>query len=385
MPLVSRPAVLALASFLVSVLIACGQQAAPPAESTRAPRVESGPPRAYRLGFSALPATLTDAGYEAAFDLAADYGEVLLIQRPPSWSDFLPGASVSATLRDATAAEREAARSRKLQLFVALDPFDPAARERLANLPGGHEGKDLGDSALRHAFVAEAKYIAVNYRPAYLALGMEVNATYERNPAQYARFVEAYREAYDAVKASSPETKVFVTFQYEQLLGVIPWEPAHAPRWELLEAYDRRLDAFAITTYPSFAYPVARRIPPEYYRQVQQRTTLPVLFAATGYSSGPSREGVNSSTPPEQRRYVQRLFADADQLRSPLVVWLIGRDPTYLTAPPYDLFASIGLRDAEDRPKEAWQAWTESVSRPYDPANAVAVTPTPEATGTPQP
>jgi hypothetical protein len=369
------------------LLAACQEQTPGDApEGSLPPRETAGPARSYYLGFSSLPSVLTDTGYQATFDLASQWGEVLMIQRPPSWTDFLPGSSLSETQRERTTTEREAARVRGLKLFMALDPFDPAAREQLANLPEGYQGRDLGDSELKAAFISEARYIAVNYQPAFLALGMEVNSTYERDPEQYSRFVDAYKAAYDAVKSASPKTQVFVTFQYEQLVGVVPWEPPHPPRWELLDAYAERLDLFGLTTYPSFAYSVARRVPAEYYRQIREHTGLPIAFASVGFASTPSRDGVNSSTPAEQRRFLERLFQDADELKSPLVVWFVARDPSYLTAPPYDLLGSIGLREVNDLPKEAWPAWEAAARRPYDPANATSAPPPTEApeTATPQ-
>lgn len=362
-----RPRAVTLALALVVALVAgCQQQERTPAQFTPLALEQSGPPRAYRLGFSALPAELSDDAYLAAFDLAANYGEVLLIQRPPSWADFLPGALLSSGLRDATLSERAAIEERDLLLLFALDVFDPTDRGRLAALPAGYEGRDLTDRALRLAFVAEAKYVALNYRPTYLVLGSEVNAAFERSPAAYRAFVEAYEEAYDAVKQASPSTLVFPSFQYEQLLGRIPWEPAHVPRWELLEDFDGRLDMFAITTYPSFVFSVARKLPGPYYAQIREHTTREVAFVSVGYASAPGREGLNSSTPAEQRRFLERLLRDADALGATLVVWFAARDPAYAAEPPLDLLASIGLRDSEGEPKEAWPAWEEAVRRPYD-------------------
>ena len=317
------------------------------------------------------PPALTDAAYLEAWDLAANFGEVLLLQRPPSWADFLPGVVLSQRLRDATLTERAALRERGLLLLLALDPFDPADRGRLATLPPGLEGQDLSNPQLRQAFVAEAKYIALNYRPAYLALGTEVNAAFERDPAGYQAFVEAYREAYDEVKRASPETMVFVSFQYEQLLGLIPWEPPHVPRWELLDDFAGKLDLFAITTYPSFAFSVARKVPPLYYSQLREHTDGPVAFVSAGFASTAGREGLNSSTPAEQRRFLQRLFRDADELGASLVIWFAARDPAFATEPPFDLLGSSGLRSAKDEPKEAWPAWEQAVNRPYDPQAAL--------------
>ena len=364
--LTSRHTVAAALALVAGLLLAaCGAARTAPT-ATPTPRETSGAPRPFRLGFSSLPPALTNAGSRAAFDLAGQQGDVLLIQRAPSWGEFLYGALPSARLRATTTSEREAARSRGLQLFMALDPFEASDRGRLAALPPGNANRDLADPALRSAFVAEATYIAVNYQPAFLALGLEVNATYERNPQQYARFVEVYREAYRAVKAAAPETQVFVTFQYEQLLGVIPWEPPHPPRWQLLGDYAGFADLLGITTYPSFAYPVARKVPPDYYHQAVDHTSLQLGFAGVGYASAEGRDGVNSATPPEQRRFLERLLLEADELASPLVIWFVGRDAEYLTTPPYDLLASIGLRTAQDQPKEAWAVWEAAARRPYD-------------------
>jgi hypothetical protein len=323
---------------------------------------------------------MSDEGYQAAFDLAARYGDVLLIQRAPAWADFMDGATPSARTRAQTIGERDNAAALGLRLFMALDPFDPADRGRLASPPEGREERDLSDSQLRSAFVAEAKYIAVNYRPAYLALGTEVNATYERNPTQYSRFLDTYREAYTAAKEASPETLIFPTFEYEQLIGVIPWEAPHPPRWELLKDFAGKSDLFGVTTYPSFAFSVARKVPPDYYRQAREHTRLPIAFASVGYASEPGRDGVNSGTASEQRRFLQRLLAEADELASPLVIWFAGRDPTYLVSPPFDLFASIGLRDKDDVGKEAWPLWEEAAKRPWDhgtPPRQATETPTP--------
>ena len=370
-----RRGLIAVALFALATLAlaaGCREQQTSSAGFTPLPRVEAGEPRAYRRGFSALPSELTDEAYLAAFDFAANFGEVLLIQRPPSWADFLPGALLSDQLREITITERTAIAERGLMLMLALDPFDPTDRGRLAALPPGFVGEDLDNPDLRRAFVAEARYLALNYRPAYLVLGMEVNAAFERNPRGYEAFVEAYREAYREVKQASPQTLVFVSFQYEQLLGLIPWEPPHVARWELIDDFDGVLDYFAITTYPSFVYEVARKVPPTYYSQIFEHTELDLAIVSAGYASAPGREGLNSSTAPEQRRFLQRLFRDADELGAALVIWFTALDPAYATAPPLDLLASVGLRTSDDEPKEAWPTWAETLARPYDRGAATA-------------
>lgn len=355
----------------VAVLVSCRvEQTAPDAPASATAQVSSGAPRGYLLGFSSVPAELTETAYLETFDLAADHGEALLLQRPPAWGEFLPGASISEELRTQTLAEKRAADIRGLQLVYVLDPFDPESRSELQGLPASHAGRTLGDGDLRQALLADALFVARNVRPAYLVIGQEVNVVFENNPEAYTEFVSIYSETYDAVKTAVPETRVLTSFQYEELLGVIPWLPSHAPRWELLDDFDGRLDQFGITTYPSFAFAVARKVEPSYYEQIREQTNLPVAFISVGYASGVGREGINASTPAEQRRYLQRLFDDADRLGASLLIWFISRDLAYATAPPEDLVATLGLQASDGAPKEAWPAWLEAERRPYDPLEA---------------
>lgn len=371
---------------LIVVLVLAGLAVACRAEGTTTAfqprdRAPVGDPRPFMLGFSDIPGELTDEAYARQFDFVADYGEAILLQRPPSWRDFLPGARVSSELRDEVLAAREAARARDLTLVVALDPFDAANRSRLAGLPIAYEGRSLADPDLRSAFVDEAVFLARNMRPEYLVLGTEVNATYERNPDAYFAFVEAYQEAYDRVKEASPQTQVFVTYQFEELMGVIPELPPHAPRWELLEDLGSRLDLVGITSYPTFAYPTARKVPPRYYLDIAVHTDRPVAFVGVGFSSGAGRGGVNASTEPEQRRYLQRLLDDAFQLQSPLVIWFAGRDLSFAATPPYDVLTHIGLLNADGTRKEAWPLWELASHRPVDVAAAADLLAQREALG----
>lgn len=353
------------------LLVACRiEQSAPESPSAVSTEAPSGLARGYMLGFSSIPAELTERAYLDTYDLAATHGEALLLQRPPAWADFLPGATISEALRSQTLAEKRAGETRGLDLVYVLDPFDPATRSGLQGVPASHAGGTLADGDLRQALLADALFIARNVRPAYLVIGHEVNVVFERDPAAYTEFVSIYSETYDAVKEAVPDTEVLTSFQYEELLGVIPWLPPHAPRWELLQDFDGRLDQFGITTYPSFAFAVARKVQPFYYAQISERTNLPVAFVSAGYASGVGREGINASTPAEQRRFLQRLFSDADDLGASLLVWLLSRDLSYATEPPEDLVATLGLQAVDGTPKEAWPAWLDAVRRPYDPVEA---------------
>jgi hypothetical protein len=325
-------------------------------------------PRSFMMGISTLPRELNAKSYQEAFQLAGDNGDMVLIQRIPPWSEFLPGADVSAGTANTTAAERQAASDKHLKTFFAIDPTDGATgRDRLAGLPAGLTGARFDDARVRQAFVSYARYVALNYKPAYLALGVEMNLYYNKNKDDLSNFQSLYAEAYDRVKEISPDTQVTVTFQYEDLQGILPTEDKHVTDWQLLKAFEPRLDVTAISTYPSFAFTSAAAIPSNYYSQLSAFTDHPIVIAEMGYASAAGPQGLNSGTERDQDAFLKRALADAESLRMPLVVWFAGWDPSYAKDTPLSVFQHIGLRNGDNSVKPAWQTWSEAARRPYAP------------------
>src|SRR5581483_3762293 len=215
-----------------AIVIACGGGSDTPS----AP--DGSGSRTYMMGFSTTPRALNSAAYADTFKLASQNGDMVLIQRTPKWSDFAPGATVSDETAQTTAAEKKSIQDRKLKLFFAIDPTDSATgRDRIADLPSSLAGRNFGDQAVRSAFQSYAEYVALNYRPAYLALGVDMNEYYDKNKDDFANFKTLYSQTYDAVKKISPQTQVTVTFQWEDLTAVLPTPDQHYPEWQLLRAF----------------------------------------------------------------------------------------------------------------------------------------------------
>ncbi len=357
-----------IAAAIVAVVALAVAGAACGGSASKGQRTTSGPPRTFMMGFSTVPRELNANAYAATFDLAAKDGEMVLIQRTPPWSDFLPGASVSADTADTTASEKKALADKKLKLFFAIDPTDGATgRDRLADLPPQLAGKGFGDPDVRAAFLSYAKYVALNYKPAYLALGVEMNLYYEKNRADFENFRTLYSQAYDEVKKISPATQVTVTFQYEDLQGLLPTSDKHFPDWQLLHAFDPKLDLVTISTYPSFAFPSASAIPANYYSQLAAFTDRPIAIAEMGYSSAASAQGLNDGTEADQAAYLKRVLIDAGKLKMPFVIWFAGWDPSFAKGSAYSVFQHIGLLRADNSKKPAWQEWATAARRPYQP------------------
>lgn len=328
----------------------------------------AGPPRTVRLGFSTLPPDRTTASYTEAFATAAQYGDIVLIQRTPPWEDFLPGGEVSSATEQETRFERALLNQYSgLQRFFAIDPTDSALqRGRVANLPAGIDPQaGFTDPRLRQAFIAYVKYVISNYEPDYLALGPEINMLAERNPKQFEAFTSLYREAYVVAKAASPKTLVFPTFQLEDLLGT--FGTAHPARWEVLDPFRGQMDLLAISTYPYLReLRSASDLPPDYYSQLKDHWAGDVMVAETGYPSAPVDGAANVGTEDDQRDFLARILVDAEAQGFVAVIWVAARDPVALSQGGASVLRDVGLRKADGSNKAAWALWEEWTRRPLE-------------------
>ncbi len=361
-------AIVAVLAVLTMAFVACGEEhSKDPGPTITRPSPE-GDARTLRLGFSTLPAELTDTAYVDAFATAAQYGDVVLIQRTPPWEDFLPGATISNQTTETTRGEVALLDQYKgLQRFYAIDPTDGAVqRSRIANLPAGidpQQGFNAPD--LREAFIAYTAYVVKNYQPDYLAIGVEINMLYERSQSQYEAFVSLYRDAYAQAKAASPHTKVFPTFQLEDLLGT--FGTIHPPHWEVLDDFRGMMDALAISTYPYLGdLRVANDLQADYYSQLRQHFDGEILVSEAGYPSAPVEGASVVGTEEDQEAFLQRLLGDAQANNFGLVVWFAALDPSFASSGIASVFRDIGLRKSDGSNKLAWADWEAWARRPLN-------------------
>lgn len=360
------PATLIVAALLAVACDRAGESTdpAPGPEVTRLDR--QGPERALRLGLGAQPAEETREVYVDAFVTAARHAELVGIARVPPWEEFFPGAEVSEETHALMRLERDLARQYGLSLLFAIDPTDGAVqRTRVAGLP---EDARLDEGFLRQdvqeALVAYAIYVVTNYDPEYLAVGVEINMLRARAPGQFEGFLEAYRRVYDAVKTIRPRTKVFPTFQLEDLLGQLTQE--HPPQWEAVEAFGDRIDALAISTYPylSSSVRLVREIPEDYYSQLRDHFPGEILISEAGYASATIEGHSWVGSEREQELFLLRLLEDAEANRFSAVVWVAERDPTQSRQGGAAVLNDVGLRFSDGSDKLAWAVWKEWALRP---------------------
>ncbi|HEX5939401.1 MAG TPA: hypothetical protein VFZ12_03495 [Dehalococcoidia bacterium] len=383
--LVVVPAWALLLLSLAALLVGCGDDDGATetdeadAQSTQVSFAGS---RGFAMGFGHVQSERSIAGYEEPFRLAGEHGELILLQRGPAWSSFLPGALPEDSLTETTRTDLRLAEQHQVEFYLAVDPTDPTDRGRLFSPPSELAGLDFRDQVVQDAYLGYVEYLAEQYEPRYLALAVEVNLMARQNRPNYDAFLGVYESAYAAVKRVSPSTGVFVTLQFEALNGLPPSGETGMVGWQILDDF-RSLDLVGISTYPGFSFGSIEEIPANYYDEVLNHTDLPIAIAEMGLNS--QQQTPISSTEEDQREFLARLLADMDRLGFVFGIWYAPADPSYELPAPFNSLAFIGLLRSDGSEKPAWAEWVTVSGLDYDAPESAVAGQAPGPDGTPEP
>jgi len=209
---------------------------------------------------------------------------------------------------------------------------------------------DWSSAKDREAYKKLALDICKIYGAEYLALAIENNFHYKYRPQDYDIWVEAYKEIYDQIKQEYPNTKVFVTFQYEMTkgLGRRYWGD-YPSQWEIIEKFGDKLDLVVFTSYPEIEYDSIDQMPEDYYSEIAQHTEKKVAFTELGWQNGDGR-------------FIAKFLDMTKDLDLDFVMWIFMHDTKLIENNP---FPGVGLREYDGTPKGAWYAWKELKQIPY--------------------
>jgi len=219
---------------------------------------------------------------------------------------------------------------------------------------------DFADPTERDAFLDELLAFVAEFRPPYLGVGNEVNRVWEDDPEAFDAWVAVLPEIVAAIHQVSPGTQIFVTFQYEFLIGRDDITGANRVEdWTPFEAVAPHLDLVAFTSYPYFGAQDPADLPDDYYAAIAERTDGPVGFTELGWPSeaieplvGTPVEGLGG-TPEEQAAFVERLDSLLEPLALAFAMWVWAYD-----TPAVDpTFASLGFSSPAGEPKPAFEGW----------------------------
>ena len=363
-----------LAVSLLLVFVACTDEGS--GDSTTSPPASSSPstvatttadsPAGTSYGFFPFPNGDTFEAVVAHFSDLSEHADVLLMQPNIAWEEFV-GDSDQSESRENLRNMALLADQHGLNTIYIVDPLNGLNRQEFLDLPADWDAS-FANPDVREAMTNLSLWILGEFEPRYLGLSSEINTYLEAHPDEIPHYLSLYGEIYDAIKAESPETQVFVTFQWEQVNGVFLGSGQLEPAWEQIELFEPNLDLWAISSYPFAAFDTAADIPDDYYSPLLARTDKQLAVAEGGFISRPT--GPFAGTPQDQ---VDQLASVHDQIGSRLDFWinliLDDFDPAAIADPMREqgrsesdittlgLFASIGLREYDGTPKPAMAIW----------------------------
>ena len=354
---------------LVTVTLACGKNLPATAYPTPKESVFDSDRTAY--GFFPSPSEFTDKSLLATLQGIGEHGDVILIQDALPWAGFLDSAG-----GDSQSIQRQRnltilAGQNGLETIFVIDPLNGLNRSQLAPLPPQLANGNFGTPGVRTAFKNYALRMVREFHPRYLGLASEINTYADAHPDDFQNFVSLYHETYAAIKAESPDTQVFVTFQWDDLNNAIPFDltggERYQTKWEQIEVFEPNLDVWAISSYPFVAFDSAADIPPDYYTPLLTRTGKPLAVAEGGVNS--RAIGQFHGTPQDQVDYLNAIHA---QLGNRLSFWIylilndidgeayrdfLAKNGMQANADTILWFAAVGLRELDGTPKPAMQVW----------------------------
>jgi len=174
----------------------------------------------------------------------------------------------------------------------------------------------FGDVQVRQRYLNDVTAVAAA-QPDYIVMQTEANLMYRFNRPEFENFRSLYAEAYAAVKAVSPNTKVGISYLYSQWF--LDWVINDIDVPALLTPYD----FVAFTTYPEWLvsdghYPNIAAIPPDFHGYA--RIAYPdasIVFSEVGWSSK------GRGTPELQVEFVQNLPRLLSTVGPELVTWAL--------------------------------------------------------------
>ncbi len=236
---------------------------------------------------------------------------------------------------------------------IGLSPTSLEAPRKELDLPAELRRSERGrisfsNSRIRQRFVGDSIALA-RLKPAYLCLATEINFLAIHRLEEFLHFVTLYKQAYTAVKRVSPESRVFVSFQWEWMRIVDSKEPLKiAEHTKVIDIFRPELDLVGLTTYPSPFHQSPQELVPDYYSWVKKHTRESdrIAWMEVGWPSG------GSGSPAEQSEYIRRIPMLMSELNIELLAWSLLHD-VGLRAFNADL-STTGLRSNDGNKKPSF-------------------------------
>jgi len=323
-----------------------------------------GEPRTYTMGWSPIAPRAEVPLVLAVMDSMAKVSDLAILQQPVPWPELLAGAPMDSLVEDRAAVAAHL-RALGMDIVFLVDPLDGLDRRK--EDPGlVAAGRSILEPSIRAIHDEWVLRIAERIRPPWFGLASEVNTLAARgDPALFAAVRDMINDLAPQVRARSPSSRVFVSFQADEANGRLGPEPLD--NFALIDDFD--IDALGLSSYPVFAFDAPDQIPDDYFQVFADATDLPLLLVEGGWSS----EDVpwSHGTPEQQVAFFRRFQDLLDGVGAKAWVMLtftdldvsaLGLDPD--RAAGLSSFAHMGILDTQLRRKPAYAEWQRIFDRP---------------------
>jgi hypothetical protein len=350
-----------LASF--SIVAACNRDPGSPA-------AERGRP--YRMGFSGFPPKPEMSVALAALDLWVGRADAAIFHMDVPWQKLLDGMSAEAALQQDGIDLAQYYRSRQLTIVFTVDVTDGLARDREAPALRA-AGRSITEPEIQQLYRDFVIAVARRIQPDYLGLAAETNLVRLAAPRSvYDALVTMTRAAAADVLALATHPPLYVSVQVETAWGRLGGSGTFQGIEQDLIDFPF-ISALGLSSYPylgGFAEP--DQVPLDYYERLGGGHTLPLLVVEGGWASASTP--AFQSSPEKQADWIRRQAVLLDEAQALAAFQLTFTDLDLTTFPPpiheiLPLFSTLGMVDAELRPKPSLAVWDSIFRLPLQRIN----------------
>ncbi|MGH9462148.1 MAG: hypothetical protein ACRD1X_13075 [Vicinamibacteria bacterium] len=187
----------------------------------------------------------------------------------------------------------ERSKEHRLTPMVAVSPMAPEGTRSEYDPPSSVLERVKGQPSFSNELVSgpfiETAIRLAKLKPPYLCLATEINFLAFKDIQEYLYFAHVYKKLYPVIKEISPDTKVFVSFQWDSFQIMDASEPdAIQEHSKLIDVFRPELDLVAFTSYPAGHFSSPVEIPLDYYTKVSRhlRSSDEVIFMEIGWRAG---------------------------------------------------------------------------------------------------
>ena len=351
-----------LATVAYAATISCARPAAEP-------EVPATGTRSYFMGFSVVPPK-PDIGIAVkSLDIWSKRADAAIMHLDVPWAQLLAGGSAADALRKDGVDLEHYYRSKHLRLVVTIDVTNGLAREsESVALVAAH--RSITEPAVQRLYRNYVGTLVEMLHPDYLGLAAETNLIRAIAPRPvYDAVVRMTNDAAADVRRthSASALPLYISVQVETAWGRLGKQTPFVGIAQDLRDFPF-MNVIGLSSYPYLGgFKSPADIPLDYYSRIKGHRTLPVMVVEGGWPSSSVR-GVFSSSSEMQAQYITRQSEVLDSANALGVFQLSFTDldlgsfpkplPTILP-----LFATLGLVNADLKPKPALRTWDRIFAR----------------------